>query len=344
MLLTVFGASLFVACADYPTVASRADDGFEQPNQNDTGGRPSTPTTGGTSQISFAGATSTGGSTDTPTEPVCGNGVLEAGEICDEGEGNKTPGCADDCTDQDPDYYCEPGSPCVDTVVCGNGVLEGDEVCDEGEGNKTDGCAVGCDEITAGWSCPRPGRSCVAIPECGNGVRERGEECDDNYCYVVLGDRENCLDPRGAFRVYTPSLANVQTGETIRLRLFANRENAPIEYRWTVVQAPSGSGATVANPYGSVRLSTPFEYHYAEDNIATFTPDEPGEYLIRLEGTQVWEDEVSGELGETSEALALLVVEGDSLNAGCSAAPGAPAAGSLALLALLGLFIARRRK
>jgi uncharacterized protein (TIGR03382 family) len=172
----------------------------------------------------------------------------------------------------------------------------------------------------------------------------RGEECDDNYCYVVLGDRENCLDPRGAFRVYTPSLANIQTGETIRLRLFANRENAPIEYRWTVVQSPSGSGATVEHPYGSVRLSTPFEYHYAEDNIATFTPDEPGEYLIRLEGTQVWEDEVSGELGETSETLAFLVVEGDSLNAGCSAAPGAPAAGSLALLALLGLFIARRRK
>ena len=49
-------------------------------------------------------------------------------------------------------------------------------------------------------------------------------------------------------------------------------------------------------------------------------------------------------LGEPSEALAFLVVEGESLNAGCSAAPGAPAAGSLALLALLGLFIARRRK
>ena len=31
---------------------------------------------------------------------------------------------------------------------------------------------------------------------------------------------------------------------------------------------------------------------------------------MRLEATQVWEDAVSGELGETSEALAFLVVEG----------------------------------
>jgi hypothetical protein len=172
----------------------------------------------------------------------------------------------------------------------------------------------------------------------------RGEECDDTYCYVVLGDGENCLDPRGAFRVYTPSLSNIQTGESIRLRLFANRENAPIEYRWTVLQAPNGSNATVAHPYGSVRLSTPFEYHYTEDNIATFTPDEPGEYLIRLEGTQVWEDAVSGELGETSEALAFLVVEGESLNAGCSVIQGSPArSGALIIIALACLALARRR-
>lgn len=170
-----------------------------------------------------------------------------------------------------------------------------------------------------------------------------GEECDDRYCYVVMGDESNCLDPVGAFEVYSPSLQNVQTGETVRLRLFANRENAPIEYRWTVIQAPDGSGATVANPYGSVRLSTPYEYHYAENNVASFTPDVPGNYTLRLEATQVWEDAVSGNLGERREALAFLVVEGDSMNAGCTAAPGTPAAGSLVMLVVMGLFLARRR-
>lgn len=171
----------------------------------------------------------------------------------------------------------------------------------------------------------------------------RGEECDDSYCYVVFGDAENCLDPRGAFRVYTPSLGRIQTGETIRLRLFANRENAPLEYHWTVLSAPNGSSATVNNPYGGVRLSTPYEYHYMVDNVATFIPDEPGEYLIRLEGAQVWDDEVSGAIGEASEALAFLIVEGDSLNAGCSTVPGSPLSGALVgLCALVGLMIVRR--
>ena len=163
--------------------------------------------------------------------------------------------------------------------------------------------------------------------------------CDPNFCYVVMGDRENCLDPEGDFRVYTPSLAEVRTGESIRLRLFANREGGvPVEYRWTIEEAPGGSTATVNNPYGSVSYATPFEFRYAEDNEATFTPDQPGEYVIRLVATQVWEDQYSGQLGETSEALAFIVVEGEALNTGgCSVASGHSQTGVAALLGLLGL-------
>lgn len=173
----------------------------------------------------------------------------------------------------------------------------------------------------------------------------RGDPCDDNYCYVVLGDHENCLDPDGAFRVYSPSLSAVRTGESIRLRLFSNREGGvPLEYSWTVEQAPGTSTAVVSNPYGSVNYAEPFELHYADNNVATFTPDAPGEYVIRLVATQVWEDSYSHELGETSEALAFFLVEGEDLSsaAGCSVAGTGARTSTVALLALLGLFIGRR--
>jgi hypothetical protein len=174
-----------------------------------------------------------------------------------------------------------------------------------------------------------------------------GEECDDRYCYVVMGDAEHCLDPDASFSVYSPSPLEAETGEVVRLRLFANRENAPLQYRWSVIQAPVGSRASVETSEGSVRLSTPFEYRYAEDPCPpTITPDEPGEYVLRLEATQTWEDQVSGEVGETSEALLSLTVTGRPPRRveswGCAVLPGAPMYGSLGLLAAFALLAARR--
>ncbi len=169
--------------------------------------------------------------------------------------------------------------------------------------------------------------------------------CDPAFCYVVMGDRENCLDPEGSFTVFTPSLTEIHTGEEIRLRLFSNREGgAPVEYRWSVEEAPGGSASTVRNPYGSVNFATPFEYRYNSDNVATFVPDEPGRYIIRVTATQVWEDQYSGELGDTDYHETLLVVTGESLAVGgCSVAgTGTQTSSAFALLALIGLFIGRR--
>lgn len=74
----------------------------------------------------------------------CGDGTLDAGEECD--DGNDDP--ADAC------------NRCI-APVCGNGILEGNEECDDGNGRDFDGCT----------NCRR------AV--CGDGVREGGEECDD---------------------------------------------------------------------------------------------------------------------------------------------------------------------
>lgn len=122
----------------------------------------------------------------TPDEPdpvdpaVCGNGELEPGELCDDGNTEGGDGCSGDCTKQNPEFDCSvPGQACVDTVVCGNGVLEGDEVCDDGNTNSEDGCSADCSLIEEGYACARPGVDCLLLPECGNSIRERGEDCDD---------------------------------------------------------------------------------------------------------------------------------------------------------------------
>ena len=79
----------------------------------------------------------------------CGNGIVEAGEACDEG---------DDNSDTEPDACrttCE-------LFSCGDGVLDTGEGCDDGNDVDDDGCTNGC-----------------ALPTCGNGDVEFGEACDD---------------------------------------------------------------------------------------------------------------------------------------------------------------------
>lgn len=64
------------------------------------------------------------------TVPVCGNGVIEAGEQCDDGNGNNDDGCTVGCT----------------TPVCGDGFVQASlgEVCDDGNAVNGDGCESSC--------------------------------------------------------------------------------------------------------------------------------------------------------------------------------------------------------
>jgi cysteine-rich repeat protein len=87
----------------------------------------------------------------------CGNGVLQSGEICDDGDKTDGNGCSADCKS---------------TEVCGNGIKDAavGEVCDDG--NRDDG-----DECSA---------DCLSLEVCGNGNPDPGEECDagmpTDYC------------------------------------------------------------------------------------------------------------------------------------------------------------------
>ena len=176
-----------------------------------------------------------------------------------------------------------------------------------------------------------------------------GNACDAKFCYVVMGDKDNCLDPEGPLNVYSPKIVG-KTGEDIRLRLFANRRNQPMRYHWTLKSAPEGSQALLNNRKGTVTVSTPFEYHYLESEEPTFVPDKPGEYEFRVTAESVWEDRVSGKVNESASYTTKVNVDGEPVTphnpqAGCSATADDKPLGAmwLAAFGLAGLFLRRRR-
>ena len=113
------------------------------------------------------------------TLTVCGDGVLEGIEECDDGPGNSDTDvdacrescelafCGDGVTDTGEQCDGTAGCDfnCMTTFVCGDGMVEPPEECDDGMANSDttpDACRTDCQN-----------------PECGDGVMDTGEECDD---------------------------------------------------------------------------------------------------------------------------------------------------------------------
>ncbi len=99
----------------------------------------------------------------------CGDGVLDAGEECDDGDTSNTNACTNICMN----------------AKCGDGYLRTDltsgfddyEECDDGNIVQGDGCNDYCDEEI-----------------CGNGVLDAGEECDDWGTVSGDGCSATCQD------------------------------------------------------------------------------------------------------------------------------------------------------
>ena len=126
----------------------------------------------------------------TAPEPVCGDGILDAGEECD-GSAPDHYTCTDQCTLEYVPYcgdnivnqaseecdgtagvganqYCSANCTLVDLPYCGDGsVNQASEECDDGNNSNGDGCSATCLVETP-------------PPYCGDGVvNQTGEECDD---------------------------------------------------------------------------------------------------------------------------------------------------------------------
>ena len=116
---------------------------------------------------------------------ICGDGTVDSGEQCDDGNTVNTDTCRNDCTLPycpdgiiDPEEQCDDGnnipgdgceSDCTLTPdpVCGDGIVNGNEECDNGV-NNGNGCESDC-TLT-----PPP-----AAPVCGDGIVNGDEECDN---------------------------------------------------------------------------------------------------------------------------------------------------------------------
>lgn len=99
-------------------------------------------------------------------ELLCGNGILELGETCDDGNTTNGDGCNSICQNE----------------VCGNGIIDWGEACDDGNTTNGDGCNSLCqNEVivippTPGGGGGGGGR---ILSICGNGIKEGIEQCDD---------------------------------------------------------------------------------------------------------------------------------------------------------------------
>lgn len=90
-------------------------------------------------------------SVDGGDDIVCGDGIVEAFEVCDDANASAGDGCAA-CLPS-PGFLCV-GEPSRCTSRCGDGVLAPSEQCDDGDLDPGDGCAAGC-TIEAGFACNR---------------------------------------------------------------------------------------------------------------------------------------------------------------------------------------------
>jgi cysteine-rich repeat protein len=157
---------------------------------------------------------------------ICGNGVLDPGEGCDDANGDNTDSCANCQPAACGDGYihagfemCDDGNTtggdgcsadCLSDETCGNGYLDSGEVCDDGNQIDTDACPTTCQTATCGdgfvWSGHETcddgnlidGDGCLSacvLDGCGSGTVEGGEECDEGMANGTHGSScfANCI-------------------------------------------------------------------------------------------------------------------------------------------------------
>ncbi len=136
-------------------------------------------------------------SSTTPSEkkdPVCGNGLVEKGEICDDNNTNDGDGCDKSCTHIEDGYTCpKKGGECSKIETCGNGNLDDNEACDDNNTKSEDGCSADCSTVESGFHCDTPGYPCISNT-CNDGTinPDSGEECDDGEDNIEYGTEGMC--------------------------------------------------------------------------------------------------------------------------------------------------------
>lgn len=159
--------------------------GSESDSETDT-------TTSDTGQTTSPSSTVDPSEGPTTSASFCGDGLVDAGEECDDQNDVDDDACRNDCTQ----------------AICGDGVIwQGIEQCDDQNDDNTDGCLDSCLAASCGDGFVHDGveqcddgndindddctNNCEWGPStCGDGVTEGAEECDDQNA----DNTDNCTE------------------------------------------------------------------------------------------------------------------------------------------------------
>ena len=184
------------ACGDDDSGGSTVIDAG--PDEGDSGSEPINPIDAGPPRD--AGPT--------PPRGECGNGRVDSGEACDDGNDRDSDGCSAECETESGFHCVVAGSACEE---CGNGIVESAEQCDDGNVDDADGCDTEC-QFEMGFSCPVAGQACE---QCGNGVLEANERCDEGSVSDGVGCADDCHDIDPHFACPAAGTACVQCGDGV---------------------------------------------------------------------------------------------------------------------------------
>jgi cysteine-rich repeat protein len=159
----------------------------------------------------------------TAARSLCGNGIAEGMEVCDEGTNNGTYNhCRIDCTGvgmrcgdgrvqaapiglevcdegalNGTYNHCSWDCNSIKGAYCGDGIKNGTEICDGDVETNNVGCALSggymtkktrtCNVTCAGWSA---WGACMPTGSCGNGIKDGTEQCDDGN----TSDNDSCIN------------------------------------------------------------------------------------------------------------------------------------------------------
>ncbi len=111
---------------------------------------------------------------------ACGNNVLDPGEVCDDGNTTAGDGCSTSCRSKE---------------ICGNSIVDQGEACDDGNASNADGCS-GTPIMVNNQTSPD---ACKSTEVCGNGIKDiqTGEVCDDGNTMSGDGCNSDCRSGEG---------------------------------------------------------------------------------------------------------------------------------------------------
>ncbi len=192
-------------------------------------------------------------------EPTpCGNGVINAGEGCDDGNFDPNDGCDNSCNVL-PGFNCN-GRPssCVQEGPpnCGNGFLNGDEDCDDANDVEGDGCSQQCESSRCGVSL--------------GAIRSLSDPITGN-CFMLFDTETSWIDAEARCESIDAHLAGTRDAQTNDL-LKAIQDD--IRAAWVGVEDFTVSSGDVRSNWTIVGGGTTSDFNGFRDNEPNGGPAE----------------------------------------------------------------------